>query len=320
MNLQHLEQAIGPRPSKPTCATTATLTKPLSATSVAPIKDTTIIETASNDSLETEHTFPSLLRYTDNLLMQNAALHNQPPPLTPPCPICQTPWNETTTLSSPNPPSTFLPLTPCNHWLHYRCLISRACDPSHPLKNHCPTCHTQLYTWDAITALTLATRSGIHLLDTNNLPAFHPSISSSSSSSSNTNTNSTTLTATTLSDTAAYEADCALIVTLIHHAFFEQLALPSQFQDASPDLVRAYREVVWELERRGVPRARWLRWCTGVGWLLFGMLVFVKMRRVLEEEYGGVLGTEAWGAFEGEGYGLRERLLDEVHGEGSRVG
>ena len=291
--MQDLDLAIG-WPSRtyavPTLITPYLATATGFANGTNSIKSTNLVHYYST---ETPSRLPSLLRYTDHDLMQNAALHNHPPHPTARCPICQNLWNASHTESTP--PSTFLPLSPCNHWLHYRCLIQLACDPSSPFKDKCPICHTQLYTWDAITALTLATRTGLYMCDTNPHGGsnFTPGAS----------------------DAAAYEAECAGIDALIRRAFFAQLAQPSQYADGSPDLVCAYQNVVWEAGRQGVPRAQWLQCRTKVGAMLFFMLILVKMRRFLVEGHRGIFATEAWVAFEEGIMGMREKILREVHCE-----
>jgi hypothetical protein len=67
-----------------------------------------------HDTLMSPPPLPSLLRYVDHDLMQIATLHNSPSEDNATCPVCSKHWNSG---------STFLPLHPCGHWMHYRCLI-----------------------------------------------------------------------------------------------------------------------------------------------------------------------------------------------------
>ncbi|KAF2845317.1 hypothetical protein T440DRAFT_460584 [Plenodomus tracheiphilus IPT5] len=240
-------------------------------------------------------TLPSLLRYVDHDLMQSIAIHNRPPHPTAKCPFCQAHWNESFTLptsalatSSLPTLSTFLPLTSCNHWIHYRCLIAHACDLSNPGKDKCPICNVQLYHWDGVTALTLATRTNLTLIDTNPHGSFTPA-------------NPPGPTRFLPSDTAEYISECSLIDSLIHQAFFTHLSIQSKYEDGSPDL-------------RGLPKARWLSWSTRTGCLLFGTLVVIKMRRFLVEGQAGIMRTEAWRVFENGGRELQRRIMEEVHG------
>ncbi|CAO2657134.1 Nn.00g032600.m01.CDS01 [Neocucurbitaria sp. VM-36] len=259
--------------------------------------------------VSTSRSLPSLLRYVDHDLMQNAAKHDRPPHFNATCPACFRQWN------TPIPPSigasrlpsttldphsavtsTFLPLSPCGHWIHYHCLIQLTTQPSSALKDKCFTCNTQLFEWDGITALTLATRTGLELHDENKGGYYHPG--------------------TRIwipSDRAEYEADCALIDLLISQHFFAHLNLPSRFGDDSPDLVRAYYDVRDELEGMKRPQAKWLQWSTRTGYLLMGMLVAIKMRRFLVEEHGGIVKTEGWREFEEEAKTLQGKILEEVH-------
>ncbi|KAF1842280.1 uncharacterized protein K460DRAFT_291338 [Cucurbitaria berberidis CBS 394.84] len=257
----------------------------------------------------TSHPLPSLLRYVDHDLMQNIAIHNHPTHFNATCPVCFFQWDtpivtsvSTTGLpnTTPHPESaassTFLPLSPCGHWMHYRCLIWLTTQTGSDAKDKCFVCHKQLFEWDGITALTLATRTGLQLDDHNKGGNFHP------------NTR-----IWTPSDKVEYESECGLIVSLIEVHFFAQLNLPSCFADGSPDLVRAYQNVLDELDRMKKPKAKWLRWTTHTGWLLQGMLVAIKMRRFLVEAHEGIRQTEGWRAFE-EGISvLQKSILEEVH-------
>lgn len=229
-----------------------------------PIQDATVIA---------QRPLPTLLRYIDNDLMRSASKHNHPPDPKAICTICYYPWDTPINcfqagLNGQAPVHTkFLPLSPCGHWVHYRCLIWLATkDVSH--RDKCSTCGTQLFHWEGITTLTLATRTGL-------------SMSSSTTNSS-----------TPFSDNIAYDKDCATITSIIHATFFTHLSLLSPHADRSPDLVQCFYDVLDALERMGLPRARWLRYETPTGHLLWGALVAIKMRRYLVEGHAGIVETE----------------------------
>ncbi|KAF1828854.1 hypothetical protein BDW02DRAFT_473363, partial [Decorospora gaudefroyi] len=230
---------------------------------------------------------PSLLRYTDHDLMANAHIHNQPPNPHATCPICMLSWyrpipsttNMTSQSSATATRSTFLPLTPCGHWLHYRCLIQQT--THQPAKTTCPTCHTPLYAHEGITVLTLTTRTRLAppgLTD----PNLH--------------------------------TDLSTIDAIVSHHFFHQLNLPSPFADRSPQLVHVYHRVMNDLAARRLPQSVWLGFSTEVGYLLFGVFVGVRMERWLGEGHGGIVGTEGWCGFEVGRAWLRVRVLGAVHG------
>ncbi|KAH7406294.1 hypothetical protein DE146DRAFT_676815 [Phaeosphaeria sp. MPI-PUGE-AT-0046c] len=233
---------------------------------------------------------PSLLRYVDNELMQSASKHNRPADPRAICTICYYLWDTPLNgikdgLNGQTPiHSTFLPLSPCGHWAHYRCLIWLA-TKNIAQRDKCTVCGTQLFHWEGIAALTLATRTGLTMEDD-----------------------------TSCSEAAAYEKDCAAITSLIHSTFFTHLALPSPYTDRSPDLVQCFYDALDALERMGLPRAKWLRYETQTGHLLWGALVAIKMRKYLAEEHEWVMGTEGWRKFE-EGRGMvQARILGEVRG------
>ncbi|KAH9868761.1 hypothetical protein J1614_007833 [Plenodomus biglobosus] len=282
---------------------------PQQATSSAPLNPTS--PTVNVPQSAPARTLPSLLRYVDHHIMQAAALHNRPPHQDAKCPVCTSDWNASipwpnvvnTAISNSARAatvSTFLPLTPCQHWVHYRCLIVRACDTPNPSRDKCPVCNMQLYEWDGMTALTLATRTGLTLVDTNPRGRLIPA--------SQTNTSQFQP-----SDTVAFVTECLVIDNLIHQVYRTHLGVPSIYADGSPDLVQAYYDVLIELDKRDVPRAKWLSWSTQTGFLLFGMLVVIKMRRFLVENQSSIMRTEAWRVFEDGGRQLQGRILGEVH-------
>ena len=115
-------------------------------------------------------------------------------------------------------------------------------------------------------------------------------------------------------DRAEYEEQCEMIERVIEGGFFRELARESGFADKSPDLVRCFDGVVEELGR---PGARWLRWSTRTGRLLFCLLIAVKMRRYLLEEQRGVLQTEAWAVWEEGCWRLQRWVLEDVQMRGA---
>jgi hypothetical protein len=242
---------------------------------------------------------PSLLRYVDNNLMRNYALHNHPPHPIPLCSICAgvgsmpvIPTEKGNAASS----STFLPLSPCGHWVHYRCFIWLA-TMNDGRRNKCCVCDTRLFGWDGINALTLAKRTGLKL-DDNTRPSFQHN----------------KFGAFKLIDRMAYEAECATIDSVIHNQFFAHLARPSKHADGSPDLVQCFYDVLEMLSAMEKPKARWLQYTTSTGYLLWGMLVTIKMRRYLAEGHTRIQMTQGWKEFEDGGKALQERIWTDVHG------
>jgi hypothetical protein len=244
---------------------------------------------------------PSLLRYVDVELMQSAAHHDQPTHADASCMICFYKWDtpinaRESSLGQPVATSTFLPLSPCNHWVHYRCLIWLASTRDVYSRDRCPQCHTTLFKWDGITALTLATRTGIDMEDRKHGDSL---ISGSFAGS----------------DKTCYESDCAVIESMIDAQFFLHLKKTSKFEDGSPDLVQCFYDTLDALKRMEKPQARWLKYETPTGYLLWGMLVTIKMRRYLTEEHAGIQGTEGWRAFEEGRATLQGRILAEIKRE-----
>lgn len=239
---------------------------------------------------------PSLLRYVDRDLIRDITLHNRPPNLSATCPICHNIYNQAPIQT------TFLPLTPCGCWVHYRCFIWHVAQavPSH---SNCPVCNLVLFEWEGITALTLAARTSIDLQNT-----LFPSYMLY--------TDSVTGTVVTC-DYSAYAADCTAIDTLIERTFDTHLhATTKKHADDSPDLTVCYYGVLDALDKQNRPHARWLQWSTATGFLLFGMLVVVKMRRFLVESQERIVGTLGWEEFEKGRMQLQERILKEVWCEG----
>jgi hypothetical protein len=240
---------------------------------------------------------PSLLRFVDHDLMQSAPVHNHPRHPTSACSICLRQWDaQPDAPNSSSPPSSnpfaaasaFVPLYPCGHWVHYRCLIWRA--TRHTLEHDkCAACGVQLFVWEGITALTLATRTG---LDMEDAAATQPKAPS---------------------DLADYETECGAIDLLIHAQFHAALLQRSEYSDGSPNLVRLFYGILNALQHMKKPAARWLQYSTQTGYLLYGTFVAIKMRRYLVEAHGRIQGTEGWVEFEEGRKALQGRILGEVH-------
>jgi hypothetical protein len=244
-------------------------------------------------------TLLSLLHYVDVQLMTSVAYHDHPTHPGATCCICFYQWDipingsRNGISSQPALFSTFLPLSACSHWVHYRCLIWLASRSDPQSRDKCPQCHTRLYQWEGIAALTLATRTGIEMEDNNT---------------------GGTLTSTSFdgSDRAWYESDCVVIESIIQAQFFLHLDTKSKYIDLSPNLVQCFYDVLDALKRMSKPTAPWLKFETKLGHLLWGMLVTIKMRRYLIERHGTIQGTEGWRRFEEGRQTLQGRMLEEV--------
>lgn len=233
-------------------------------------------------------TLPSLLQYVDNRLVQDRCRHDHPAYASQRCVSCDVQWDNVSI------PSTFLPLSPCNHWIHYRCLIWLA-TRNNSLKDKCPACKRRLFEWDGISALTLATRTSLPM-DNQQFTNVYAGTQ-----------------AWVSSDRAEYEQESQFIEDLCHQRFSVELTRPSGYSDGSPDLVQCFNDVLNDLRGMGRPRAKWLRWSTTSGSLLFGVLVTVKMRRYLIDHHGHIRQTEAWITWEHGCKALQRQLLEEVH-------
>ncbi|KAF2877203.1 hypothetical protein BDV95DRAFT_461360, partial [Massariosphaeria phaeospora] len=238
---------------------------------------------------------PSLLRYIDSHLLRAVHLYNKPPDPTAVCPICHIQHNHAPV------PTSFLPLVPCGHWVHYRCLVARMSQTIDAAKDKCPVCTTPLVLWDGISALTLATRTGL-TLPVGQWNAHHAYRDA----------------ATGLwcdSDATEYAADCAVIEATMARCFYAHAhpAAP-RCVDGSPRLAAVYYDVLGDLALIQRPRGVWLRWRTYSGFLLFGMLIGLKLRRWLGERQTLVVGTEGWKDFEAGMGALQMRIIAEVEG------
>lgn len=253
----------------------------------APASDERRIKSETETALPT---LPSLLQYFDHILIKGTSRHNSLPYAGQACVICTIQWDKASTSS------TLLPLLPCNDWVHYRCLIWLATSDG-PHKDKCYACNVQLFEWDGISALTLATRTSLPMgnsLTTTLNPGGQPPVTS---------------------DKDVYEQECQFIDNTINRCFFNQLTKPSGFADNSPDLVQCFNGVLNDLRLMGRPQSKWLKWSTNTGSLLFGMLIAIKMRRFLSESHGRIKQTEAWIAWEDGFRSLQRKILDEIHKE-----
>ena len=109
----------------------------------------------------------------------------------------------------------------------------------------------------------------------------------------------------------AYEADCATIHSIVSSYISQALPRPAH-ADKSPDLASVYHDSLEALQRLGKPEARWLQYSTWTGFFLWNVLVGIMMRRVLEEDYAGLVGTMGWRGFLGRIDGVRGQVLEEV--------
>lgn len=237
---------------------------------------------------------PSFLQYVDHELLKSSASHNHPVHPSSACTMCFLAWdapiNATNRALTGEPAitSTFLPLSPCGHWVHYRCLIFAA-TKSDAHHDQCNVCGAQLFQWEGITALVLAERTGLAMEDQ--------------------------VYAVGSSDREEYEEDCKAVENLIQALVGQYAQRKSKYADMSPDLVGCFYNVCDALQRMKKPKARWLKYETQTGLLLFGMLVLIMMRRFLVEQRREVLGTEGWREFEETAVWVQGRILEEVHRE-----
>ncbi|KAJ8112565.1 hypothetical protein OPT61_g5093 [Boeremia exigua] len=276
-NLQEILVAATPRTPPP-----AQHNASGSASSLVP---QTRVSISYQDSL-----LPSLLRYVDNILMRSKPRHDHPPDATQACVNCKVQWDRADVTS------TFLPLCPCDHWIHYRCLIWLA-TLDERYRDKCPACKTQLFEWDGISALTLATRTSLPMGNeqfTITTPGHHPVVTS---------------------DRSEYEHESRVIEEMIERRFVTQIGAPGRSLKASVDLVQCFNDVLNDLKTMGRPQTKWLGWVTTTGSLLFGILVAIKMRRILLDGYPLVTQTEAWSAWESGCQSMQRALLEDVHKE-----
>ncbi|KAF2641757.1 hypothetical protein P280DRAFT_284169 [Massarina eburnea CBS 473.64] len=249
-----------------------------------------LTSTEANGPARKGSALPSLLRYVDRDLMHARAKHNRPPDEGATCLLC------TRAHDGCLEGSTFLPLVPCGCWMHYRCFVnSTGLQRDHGC---CPLCHLPLFEWEGVTVLMLLTRTGLTMQDGHLTPAGNYFDEYTNLS--------------VYSDRTAYETDCAHIWNAIDRQFHVQLARESPFEDWSPNLTQCYYDVLLAVDQASLPRGEWLKWKTHTGFLLFGMLVAIKMRRYLVEVQGKIEGTMAWKDFEHGREVLARKISHEV--------
>jgi hypothetical protein len=218
------------------------------------------------------------------------------------------------------PRTTYLPLT-CGCWIHYDCFLrhvvgtSPNIDPRIGRPNDCcPICRTRLFTLEGIVMLTLATRTNISMADIQ-YPLhvdYYWDLDAG---------------LYVVSESTAYTADCKIIekiiITRFISLFHNMNARPSPYPDGSPDLWTCYYDILEDIDSRGYPKSRWLQFnrkgegrLKGVGFLLFGMLVAVKMRGFMVEHHARIMMTEAWADFENCREELQRMILKHVRGSG----
>jgi hypothetical protein len=219
---------------------------------------------------------PSLLRYVDNNLSRSKDLHDKPPDPDAKCPMCNTIHHHAFVKS------VFLPLSPCDCWVHYRCFIWHVVVNTQN-REVCPVCNTLLFNYEGITATTLAIRTNIarpnetwpanqHYRDLDTCQIVRSSYSE-------------------------YAAECKHIEDVIHRQFFHSLTLTPPYDDRSPDLTKCYYAVMKDLVLHRRIKNGWLEYHTEEGYFLYGMLVGLKMRRCLKEKQTVIVGTEGWTGF-----------------------
>ncbi|KAF2000655.1 hypothetical protein P154DRAFT_399233, partial [Amniculicola lignicola CBS 123094] len=220
---------------------------------------------------------PFLLRYTDYHLFGTSSIHNNPPPNESRCNICDYEHQDVET------PDTFLPLSPCFHWVHYHCFvwwISRIDER----RDKCPVCGVTLFHFDEINATTLAARSNIDR-ENGEVPMYYDHDAKQ----------------LVHDDNSQYEVDCASITD--HVAWYFQCELRLQTDQSHPpylDLLKVFDAVLGRLQETGRPRGKWLSYGTLMGERLWDTLVLIKMMRWLEENAKEVVGSQGWVELEGK--------------------
>jgi hypothetical protein len=279
---------------------------------------------------------PSMMRYLDFHLNATRVYGQHPHPQAT-CPICHFPHDQSPVAT------TFETLPPCQHQVHYRCLIWWV-TRLNPARDKCPFCYIPLFKWDGVSALTLAARIGLQL--ENGIFAAHTGrlkglwyVDEETRIQCD-------------SDQSEYESDCKWIEMRAKRCYHEEMRrgnqmmptpemqnpppkysatiraflaamstdfnptqqLASASSQASPSLVRVYYTVLDEMEQVSRPRASWLQWDSFVGFLLLGMLVCIKVRRCIVEETGNMVGTEGWYDYERVRMALQDLLQREIRG------
>ncbi|ORY00444.1 hypothetical protein BCR34DRAFT_494569 [Clohesyomyces aquaticus] len=230
---------------------------------------------------------PSMMQYTDNHLMKNRHLYGRPPNPDTRCPI---------ELSHGNTRRLFLPLSPCGHWIHYECFvwwITRI----HLNQDRCPACYIRVFDWDGISALTIATRSNIEMEDSPIRAPYNDSVTGKS----------------IFTDSQQYAAECETFEKMIADHFYDHYTKSGQLY-VGVNLTSVYREVMEEIRILGMPRSRGLHWTGICGYLLFGMLVLIKLERWVKETNAGYLATQGWETFLQGKEGMRMDIRRAIDG------
>ncbi|KAF1973079.1 hypothetical protein BU23DRAFT_142684 [Bimuria novae-zelandiae CBS 107.79] len=252
---------------------------------------------------------PSLLRYVDNELLRRRAEWNKPPVSNIICYVCYRSYYDVPY------PSDYLPLT-CGCWMHYRCFIDHVVTDRLRAggreQDCCPICGTRLFVLEGIVQFTLAMRTNLTMWNKEYLAVDYYWDEHTGKR--------------VVSDATAYAADCLLIENMIQTqlAIFKGLS-HSPYSDNSPDLRTCYYAILADLDKHRCPRSRWLSFnratvssqrYSSVGFFLFGMLVMLKMRRLMMENHPGIVETEGWADYENSREELQGMILKEVRGDG----
>lgn len=237
------------------------------------------------NSLNPTRSLPALLRYIDNDLMQYIEHHDRPPQSDSTCSVCFNQWDTAVISNGQHVRSTYLPLT-CGHFIHYRCFVWLT-TRSDDRKDRCNVCHTKLFDWEGITTLTIATRTGFHLPDSSMVMS--------------------------VTDEDRHSKDCTVVQNIIQAEFFKHLRSPLKYADGSPNLPQCFNDVLATLSRMNKPQSKWLKYKTNTGYLLWTILVAIKMRRYLVESHQMIQCTEAWSWFEIGMKDLQDKIMVEVH-------
>ena len=120
------------------------------------------------------------------------------------------------------------------------------------------------------------------------------------------------------SDSDEYVSECNFIEITILKVFNQHANGDAQGKlvDGSVNVLQIYYDVFACLEKAGRPRAKWLRWKTQLGWLLFGMLLATKLKRWIREQRAEVVGSEGWKGFEVAWGNLQAKILESVRSGG----
>lgn len=260
-------------------------------------------ETALQSKEVKNNALPPFMTYIDKHLALGIAMHNKPPDTSTKCGCCRQPQNTSAT--------TFLPLSPCGHWVHYNCLVFRASRANPHIHNRCPVCNLELFAWDGINVLTAAARSYFQM-ESENLAYHYYDYDAMMN---------------VKTDSDQYNADCWVIELTIQaqyniwknqpedsrHQWYQNiqvkiagdlargeytlLNIPDNPTDGSPNLQAILFRVMQDLDTRQRPFAKWLQWSSLSGYLLFCTLVGIKMSRIVMDNHVEIVGSAGWMQF-----------------------